>query len=154
MQPIVRALFLASAVACAAPACAQELTVGAVRTFTADIDAATAACDVDAIVDRIAELAVITLTGNVNGSIGVLRMNKAKYREFMTITCEAATSHEYVRTNEHISIEGDQAIVTAEVHETTVVQGREIKTAAHERATVENVDGKLMLTQLVATQLE
>ena len=53
-----------------------------------------------------------------------------------------------MRTNEKISIEGDQAIVTANVAETITLEGQQATTNLRERATVELIDGKLMLTQL------
>jgi len=153
MHLIARVLVLASALAGASPLLGEELTVSDLKAFTAKIDAATARCEVDTIVDRVAELAIITLNQNEIGGMRILRMNKAKYREFLTITCAAVSNYQYARTNERISINGDQAVITADVAESMIVQGREIKTRVREKATIENIDGKLMLTQLVANEL-
>lgn len=153
MQPLARVLILACALGCASPVPAQELTVGAVRAFTAKIDVAIQSCDVDTIVNHIAELAVLTLNKNEPTGTRTLRMNKAQYRQLLTTVCAAIEGYEYQRSNEKISIDGDQATVTADVIEKMVVQGRELEAKTRERATVESIDGKLMLTQLVANEV-
>jgi nicotinamide riboside kinase len=60
---------------------------------------------------------------------------------------------EYERSNEKITITGDQAMITADIAESIVVEGQKVDTKARERATVESFDGTLMLTQLVANQV-
>ena len=47
----------------------------------------------------------------------------------------------YERTNETISIDGDQATITADVTETIVIDGREISSKVRERAIVEVITG-------------
>jgi len=153
MQPIVRGFVLALGLACSSPLVAQELTVSALKAFTAQIDEATARCDIDAVVDHVAELAIITLNQNQSGGMRILRMNKTKYREFLTIVCSGASDYQYSRTNEKISIDGDQATVTADIAGSMVVKGQEVKSRTRERATIESIDGKLMLTQLVANEV-
>jgi hypothetical protein len=141
---------LASALTLSSPLLAQELTESALRAFTAKIDAAAARCDVDTVIDHVAELAILSGTGYQEGQMLRFRMNKAQYRELLTRVCSAASDYRNERTNEKISIEGDQAIITADVVETMVIDGQQITTKVRERATVESIDGKLMLTQLVA----
>jgi hypothetical protein len=105
------------------------------------VDSAAARCDIDAIVDRIAELAVISGTVYQQGQMRMFRMNKTQYRQMLTTTCGAASRYRYERTNEKITIEGDQATITADVAETMVVDGKEISTRVRERATIESIDG-------------
>jgi hypothetical protein len=153
MRPLTRALVLACALTLSSPLLAQELTVGALKAFTAKMDAAAASCDIGTIVDHIAELAVLSGTALVQGEMRMFRMNKAQYRQMLTITCSAATDYQYDRSNEKISIDGDQATITADVAESMVIDGRHVTTKVRERATVESIDGTLMLTQLVANQV-
>ena len=153
MQPIVRGFVLAAALAGASPLVAQELNVSALKAFTAKMDEATARCDIDTVIDHIAELAIITLNENSSAGMRILRMNKSKYREFLTIVCSGASGYQYARTNEKITIDGDQAVITAEVAESMVVQGQPITAKTREKVTVESIDGKLMLTQLVANEV-
>jgi ketosteroid isomerase-like protein len=149
----VRALFLASALISSAPLFAQELTQSGVKAFIASIDAAISRRDVDTIVSHIAEHAVVSATVLLQGQTQTLRMNKSQYRQMLTMAWSAASSYEYARSNEKISIDGNQATVTADVAESMVIQGQPFATQARERATVENLDGKLMLTQLVVNQV-
>jgi hypothetical protein len=153
MRPLVRVLTLASSLVCSSPLLAQGLNESGLKAFTAKIDEATARCDIDTVLEHIAELAIITLNQNQNGGMRILRMNKTKYREFLKIACSGVTDYQYARTNEKVSIDGDQATITAEVTESMVIQGREVTAKTRERATVENIDGRLMLTQLVATEV-
>jgi ketosteroid isomerase-like protein len=153
MRPIARVLVLASALACASPLAAQELTVSALKAFTAKIDAAAKACDVDTIIDHVSELAILSGVGYQQGQMMRFRMNKSQYRELLTRVCATAREYTNVRTNEKISIEGDQAIITADVAETLVLNGQTIATNVRERATVESIDGKLMLVQLVSNEV-
>jgi hypothetical protein len=109
--------------------------------------------DVDTIIGRIAEHAVISATVTVFGQTQVLRMNKTEYRQMLTATWGGASSYEYHRSNEKITIAGDQATITADIAESLVVDGQKLDTKARERATVESFDGTLMLTQLLANQV-
>ena len=146
MRPIAGVLILAATLLCSSALLAEELTVSDVRAFGPKMDAAAQRCDVDAVISGIAELAVISGTGVGVGD--TFRMNKAQYRELLTVSCASGRQWSSVRTNEKISIEGDQAIVTADVAETVTLEGRQATSNLRERATVEIIDGTLMLTQL------
>jgi ketosteroid isomerase-like protein len=153
MQRFVHVLALASALACSAPALAEQLTETALKAFSAKIDAAISRRDVETIVAHIAEHAVISGTALVQGQMQTFRMNKSQYRQMLTATWSVASSYEYGRSNERVTIDGDQAVITADIAETMVIQGQQISTKARERATVESIDGRLLLTQMVANQV-
>jgi hypothetical protein len=150
---LTRALLLACAVLASAPLAAEELTERDLRAFIAKLDDAIAQRDVDTILARIAEHARISVTVTVFGQTQTLRMNKTEYRQMLTTAWNGASSYEYHRSNEKITIAGDQATITADIDESIVVEGRKVDTKARERATVESFDGTLMLTQLVANQV-
>ena len=153
MRPLAFA-FLTSALTCSSPLLAEDLVVRDLKAFTARIDAATASCDVDTIIDRISPLATISGTGFAQGDMRMFRMNKSQYRELLTLSCAEATNYKYTRTNESISIDGEQATITADVAESWVIKGQTISTKVREKAVVELIDGKLMLVQLLANQIE
>ena len=150
---LARAALLACALLSAAPLAAAELTERNLKAFTAMIDAAIARRDAAAIVEHIAEHAVISATVTVEGRTQTLRMNKSQYRRMLEQTWGSASSYEYRRSNEKIAIDRDQATITADIAESMIVQGQTMNTKARERATVESFDGTLMLTQLVANQV-
>jgi len=146
MRPIAVVLVVAITLLGSSTTLAEELVVRDIKAFGAQMDAAARRCEVDAVLSRIAELAVISGTGVAQRDM--FRMNKAQYRELLTVSCASGRQWSSVRTNEKISIEGDQAIVTANVAETITLEGQQATTNLRERATVELIDGKLMLTQL------
>jgi len=148
-----RTLFFTCALLASAPLTAEELTERDLKAFIAKLDEAIAQRDVDTIVERIAEHAVISVTVNTFGQTQTLRMNKRQYRDMLTLAWNGASSYEYDRSNEKITIAGDQATITADIAESIVVEGQKVDTKARERATVESFDGTLMLTQLVANQV-
>jgi hypothetical protein len=106
------------------------------------------------VVERISPLAVISGTGFAQGDMRMFRLNKTQYGQLLARSCSQFTSYEYERTNERISIDGDQATITADVAETIVHDGQRITTRHREKAVVELIDGKLMLVQLLANQTE
>jgi len=146
MRPIARVLIVAVALLGSSPAPAEELAVSDITAFGAQMDAAAQRCEVDKVLSRIAELAVISGTGAAQGDM--FRMNKAQYGELLTVACASGRHWSSVRTNEKISIEDDQAIVTADVAETITLDGQQATSRLRERATVELIGGRLMLTQL------
>jgi hypothetical protein len=148
-----RTLFFVCAFLASAPLAAEELTERDLKAFIAKLDDAIAQRDVDTIIGRIAEHAVISVTVNTFGQTQTLRMNKRQYRDMLTLAWNGASSYEYDRSNEKITIAGDQATITADIAESIVVEGQKVDTKARERATVESFDGTLMLTQLVANQV-
>ena len=154
MRPIAGVRVVVLALLCASPVLAEELAVSDLKTFMAKLDAAGERCDVDTLFSNIAELAVISGTGLAQGDTRMYRMNKSQYREMSTRACAVKGDSHAVRTNEKISIDGDQATITTDIAETIVLGGREISAKIRRRATVELIDGKLMLTQLHSNQVE
>jgi hypothetical protein len=150
---LTRTLLLACALLGAAPLAAEELTERDLKAFIAKMDDAIARRDVDTIIGRIAEHAVISVTVNTFGQTQTLRMNKRQYRQMLETAWAGASGYEYDRSNEKITIAGDQATITADIAESMVLEGQKVDTKARERATVESFDGTLMLTQLVANQV-
>ena len=72
--------------------------------------------------------------------------------QVLTLTWGNASSYTYERTNEKIAINGDQATVTADIADSAIIQGQTLSSKMRETATVESVDGRLMITQVVAHQ--
>jgi ketosteroid isomerase-like protein len=152
VKPLVRILILASALVSTVPVLAQELTVSAVKAFISEMDDAAERRDMDTVFRHISELCVISATMTFQGQVRTMRMNKTQYRQLMTRT-PPDDSYKSERTNDKISIEGDQAIATADLIETMIVDGKQVTKRTRERATIENIDGTLILTQLVQNEI-
>lgn len=154
MRTIARAFALAVALSCSSSLLAENFAVSDLKAFTARMDVAAAACDVDTVVDRISPLATISGTGFAQGDMRMFRFNKSQYGQLMKLRCAELTDYRYSRTNEKISIDGGQATITADVSETWVMNGQTFSTKLREKAVVELIDGKLMLVQLLTNQTE
>lgn len=154
MQPIARILAATMALLCSSPLLAEELTASAVKAFDARMTAAGERCEVDTVVSRIAELATISATTFALGDYRMSRMNKSQYRDQMTKRCSAGVQLRIAATNEKISIDGEQAVMTADVTETAVLDGREVSLKVRQRLTIELIDGKLMYTQILSNLVE
>ena len=154
MRPIARVLVVTSALLCSSPALAEELTVSAVKAFDARMTTAGERCEVDAVVSRVSELATISTTTFALGDLRMSRLNKAQFRDQMMKRCATGAQVRVVATNEKISIEGEQAVMTADVTETVALDGREISAKVRQRLIIELIDGKLMYTQILSNLVE
>ena len=148
MRSLARALVLLSALTGSSQLLAEDLVVSDLKAFDATITAASERCDVATVLDRISRLATISGTLFATGDMRAYRANKQQYGELLTRLCAAGRTWHAVISNEKISIEGDQAIMTADVVETAVMNGRETVSKARQRVTIELIDGKLMYTQI------
>jgi hypothetical protein len=153
MRPLARSLALGSALLCSAPLVAEQLVVSDLKAFSARIEGAGTRCEVDAVLERIAELAVISGTGYNQGQMLQLRANKTQYRALLTRACEMRIDYHQERANEKITIDGDQATIAADVTETFTMSGQELTAKSRQRMTVELFGEKLMVTQIVSNEL-
>jgi hypothetical protein len=153
MQRLARIL-AASALLCSSPLLAEELTVSGVKAFDARMTAAGERCEIDTVVSRISPLATISATTFALGDLRYGRINRDQYRDQLTKRCAAGVQVRIVATNEKVSIEGEQAIMTADVTETAVMEGRETSVKVRQRLTIELIDGKLMYVQILSNLVE
>src|SRR5690349_13017734 len=147
MRTLARVSALTAALTCSAPLLAEDLVVGDLKAFTARMAKAGASCDVATVVDRISPIATISGTGFAQEDYRIFRMNKQQYSKYFELVCMHGSNVSFSRTNEKISIDGDQATITADVAETWVIKDQTSSSFAHEKLVVELIDGKLMLVQ-------
>ena len=150
MKSIAQVLVLASTLLLTAPTLAQDLAQSSVKQFMAKLDAAITSRDVATVATCVAENAMFSGSMQVEGQMRMFRMNKTQYLKALTLTWDNASSYTYERTNEKIAINGDQATVTADIADSATIQGQTLSSKMRETATVESVDGTLMITQVVA----
>ena len=82
------------------------------------------------------------------------RMNKSQYRDAMTRRCAIGSQVRIAATNEKVSIDGEQAVMTADITETLSLNGQEVTLKMRQRLTIELIDGKLMYTQILSNLVE
>ena len=152
MKSIAQVLVVASTLLLATPTLAQDLAQSSVKQFMATLDAAIASRDIETVATCVAENAMFSGSKHVDGQMRMFRMNKTQYLKALALTWGNASSYTYERTNEKIAINGDQATVTADIADSAVIQEQTLSSKVSETATVESVDGRLMITQVVAHQ--
>ena len=153
MRTIVHALVFASTLS-ASPLLAEDLVVSDIKALDAKLTAASERCDVATVLDRISPIATISGTFFATGDMRAYRMNKSQYGEMLKRVCAAGLMGHSVSSNEKISIERDQAVMTADVVDTAVINGQQMSSKSRSRVTIELIDGKLMLTQIHSNLVE
>jgi len=146
MRTLNSLIALTAALTCS-PLLAEDLVASDLKAFTARFGKANASCDIDAVVDRISPIITISGTGFAQEDYRIFRMNKQQYGKYMELVCMHGSNTHYSRTNEKISIDGEQATITADVAEKWVIKDQTVSSFAHEKLVVELIDGKLMLVQ-------
>jgi hypothetical protein len=154
MRPLIRTLLISAALLGSAPLFAAELTVAAVKAYTAKVDAAIARRDVNAVLEAIAEDARISVTVSMQGQPQTMRMSKSQYGQMLQLAWGAVSNYSNKRSNEKISIDGAEATVTADIAESMVINGQQVGSRSREQATVEYINGKLVATKITASEVK
>ncbi len=123
---------------------AQQLDEQTVLKLFSEIDHAISQRDASGFARFLSDK--LTVIANVRASV-----NKSSYIESLRQGWAVATGYEYKRTNVKITLSGPaKAIVTATVSETVTIQGQTIRGTSTETAVIELVEGKPMITSVVA----
>lgn len=154
MRIVVRGLLLLVMAGASAMAHAGEITEARVKKMLADFDRAVPARDVAAIDRMLSGDISIAISVNVGGRVQRMTMGKSQYMEILRQTWKQATAYEYRRTNQRISIQDNQAIVTALVSETVTIDGHTIDSQVRETTVIEEVDGRLQSVSVTAVSLD
>jgi hypothetical protein len=128
-----------------------ELTEASVRALIAKVDRAIPARNVAVIAEVLAERVVISVNMTVNGQLQHLSPDRGQYLDMLKQTWATVSDYRYRRYNQRITIEGHQAIVTADVWESATLNGQTMSTQSRETTIIESVDGKLQATAISTT---
>ncbi|MBI5847874.1 MAG: hypothetical protein HZB31_07995 [Nitrospirae bacterium] len=114
------------------------------------VESATVNRDIDGVIRHLAPFVVITLTMQTPEGPGSVQFSRDDYRAELEKTYAQAVQYEYRRENTAISIRDDGKVATVEtdIRERIVLRDREMKTITHEKAVLETIDGKLLVTVL------
>jgi hypothetical protein len=132
------------------------LTENDVITIMNEVRKATLAKDLDGVINHLAPFVVINVSmmGPEDPSFipQQIQMTRDQYKEELKKVFSKLTLHEYKRENDKITISDDKrsAITETDVIEVMVIGGKETRTTTHERAVLEIIDGKLLVTHLDA----
>ena len=130
---------------------AEALTEAMITGMIDKIDKAVSVQDAGVIASLMSTHVEIVMIVNAGGNTQVMRANKAQYLEMLQQGWAASTNYEYARTNMNIKIKSpNKAIVTTDVSESMTVNGQNMSGHTKEKATVELIDGKPLITRIVA----
>ena len=150
MRSIARILVLALSLLASMQAVAQSTSEAAVREFLARLDSAIAAKNVAEVGKLLSENAQFSGTISAGGRTRTINGNKAQYVAALKETWAQASNYIYRRSNQEILVSGAKAIVTADVFESMIVQGQYVAVRAKEVLTLEQSNGVLLVTDVVA----
>jgi hypothetical protein len=132
------------------------ITENDVITIMNEVGKATLAKDLDGVINHLAPFVVINVSmmGPEDPTFipQQIQMTRDQYKEELKKVFSKLTLHEYKRENDKITINDDKrsAITETDVIEVMVIEGKEARTTTHERAVLEIIDGKLLVTHLDA----
>jgi len=130
---------------------AQQLDEQTVLKLVSEIDHAISQRDASGFARFLSDKLTVIANVRASGQAQTLTMNKSSYIESLRQGWAVATGYEYKRTNVKITLSGPaKAIVTATVSETVTIQGQTIRGTSTETAVIELVEGKPMITSVVA----
>jgi ketosteroid isomerase-like protein len=142
MKRVALTLLLALGCVVTPLASSAELTEAAVRQLIASVDQAIATRDVAGVGSAMSEDIIITVHSSVSGQVVRASLAKSEYLQFLQQAWAAATDYRYQRSNQKIVMQGEHAVVTADVWESMTVDGRAFVTNSRETTTVALVRGK------------
>ncbi len=128
---------------------AGELTESSVKAFVEKVDSAMLTEDTSIISDAMSDNILIIMNVNMQGKNQVMKPAKKEFLSMMQQGGDMCKNYKYKRSNMVIKIEGNRAIVTADISESFTLQGKEISAESKEETTIELVNGKPLITKVV-----
>lgn len=117
-----------------------------------EVETATRGKDIEGVIRHMAPFVVITVSMDSPFSMKKVQMSRDQYKAELQKVFLRASRHEYRRENETIAIreDGKSAVVETNVVELVVMGGLEHRTTTHEKAVIEIIDGRILVTSLDA----
>lgn len=129
---------------------AAQTSEAAVQEFLARLDRAIAAKNVAEVGKLLSENAQFSGTVTAGGRARTVNANKAQYVAALKETWAQTSNYLYRRTNPEIVVSGGKATVTADVFESMIMQGHYVALKSKEVLTLEQSNGVLLVTGVVA----
>ena len=148
---VLKSVFFATLVLLSGTIQAGQIDKAMINSMLSEIDAAAQKKDPAVVVKYISPDAKITMHINAGGQKQVLKVTRAQYLELLQQGWTMSSNYQYQRSNTRIKIMdgGNKAIVTANVTESMNIQGQTVKGTSQETSTIELVNGRAMITELV-----
>ncbi len=136
--------------ACSGSSKVTTITENDVREIMQDVEKASSNRDIDRVAKYLAPSVVITIEEQTPAGPMRMQMNRDQYISTLREVFSKTSEYEYRQENAVITIgsTGRTATVEADIFEHIVFQGVEKKTMTREKAQLELIDGKILLTSL------
>lgn len=128
---------------------AGDLNEAAVNNFLNKLDAAIEKLDVNGVAATMSDAVDIILNIDMQGQKQVMQLTKAQYVDMLRQGWAAYSNYKYSRSNVKVKMNGNSALVTADVSETMTVQGQTMTGNSKEEVTVELQNGQPVITKIV-----
>ena len=128
---------------------AADITEENVNALMSKIDNAIVSLNVDEVSKTLSDSVTITMNISMQGKTQVLRPSKKEYMAMLQQGWSMYTNYKYNRSNVKINIQGNKALVSADVKESMTVQGQNITGKSKEEITLEVINGKTLITSVV-----
>lgn len=152
MNVLARALTLCTVLIAASAASAASLTEASIEDMLNTMDHAIQNRSAEGVGKLLSNSFKMTLEMTAYGQKQVMNTNRDEYLDMLREAWAGVTGYKYERTNVKITMlpGGTSAKVTAQVLETVTVQGQSLTTVSAETATVQLIDGRVLVTEVFA----
>ncbi len=149
MTNLVKVCFLAFSLFASAISFASDLTEESVKSLLSKIDNAVANLNADEVSKALSDNVIITINITMQGQTQVMRPSKQEYIAMLEEGWSMYENYKYSKSNVKIKIQGRKAFVSADVRESMTVQGQNIAGESKEEITIELINGKPLITNMV-----
>ena len=149
MTNLVKVCFLAFSLFASAISFASDLTEESVKSLLSKIDNAVANLNAAEVSKALSDNVIITINITMQGQTQVMRPSKQEYIAMLEEGWSMYENYKYSKSNVKIKIQGSKAFVSADVRESMTVQGQNIAGESKEEITIELINGKPLITNMV-----
>ncbi len=117
----------------------------------AKADSAIAAKNADDFAGLMSNSVQVNMAISQNGGVQNTSLGKAAYIELLRQSWTVMQDYRYERTNVKISIQGDKATISDDMHESMILQGKPVSSDTKETTILVREKGKLVISRVDAS---
>jgi hypothetical protein len=128
---------------------AADLTRASVDALIAKVDTSANKLDAEGIAKTMSDNVEIVMNISAQGQNQVVKPSKQEYIDLLKQGWAATQNYKYTRTNMKVALNGNKAVVTADIKESMTIQGQTIAGTTKEETTIELVNNAPLITKIV-----
>jgi hypothetical protein len=150
MPYIAKAIFLLLSLVVATSSHGAGLTEETVKQVISRIDKAVNDQNANALANELSNDVSIKLNISMKGRKQAMTASKRQYISMLEQSWAKYSDYKYSRSDVKINIKDNKAFVSAVVQESMTVQGQNVSGSSTEEVTIEMVNGKPLITKVLA----